>query len=183
MKELMKQITRISFIATMLIMTTSCWWLNKSDSDDGAYPDPGLQPPVTRPTPVPTDIGRPMGEGPYTEAVRAPESELRTVYFDFDRSEIRSDQIARMEKNAQYLTDNPEKRIRIDGHCGERGSLEYNIALGARRAHQVKDFLVSRGVDPDRIMTISRGEEDPAVEGTGEAVWSKNRRAEFFYIR
>ena len=124
-----------------------------------------------------------MGEGPYTEAVRAPESELRTVYFDFDRSEIRSDQIARMEKNAQFLVDNPEKRIRIDGHCDERGSLEYNIALGARRAHQVKDFLVSRGVDPDRIMTISRGEEDPDVEGSGEAVWSKNRRAEFFYIR
>ncbi len=177
--RIMITFTRSISLIFLVVLTASCWWAKDGGTDD---PYNGLEPPVVKPTPVPPDsIGR--EENPYTDAVRAPESELRTVYFDYDRSEIRADQLARMEKNAQYLAANPEKRIRIDGHCDERGSLEYNIALGARRAQQVKDFLVSRGVEPSRIMTISRGEESPAVEGTGEAVWSKNRRAEFFYIR
>jgi peptidoglycan-associated lipoprotein len=179
--RILNTVTRSILIISLVALSTSCWWAKDNGVDD---PYNGIDAPKVKPTPEsPDSIGRALDDNPYADAVRAPESELRTVYFDYDRSEIRADQLSQMEKNAQYLLENTEKRIRIDGHCDERGSLEYNIALGARRAQQVKDFLVSRGVEPARIMTISRGEEDPAVEGTGEAVWSMNRRAEFFYIR
>lgn len=109
----------------------------------------------------------------------AAESVLRTVYFDFDRSDIRSDQGQVLDGNARWLLDHPEQRVLIEGHCDERGTVEYNFALGARRAHSVRDFLISRGVPPNQMMVISKGEEEPAVMGTGEEAWRQNRRAEF----
>jgi peptidoglycan-associated lipoprotein len=129
-------------------------------------------------------IGEPAGtRGTPGERVRVPEELMRTVYFDFDRSNIRADQIDAMEGNAEYLVKNPGIRIRVEGHCDERGTLEYNMALGQRRANQVRDFLLSRGVAEESLRAISQGEEMPAVEGTGEAVWTKNRRGEFYYVR
>ncbi len=114
---------------------------------------------------------------------RIPESDVKTVYFDYDRSEIRGDQKVELEKSAEFMKSDKAKgrTILIEGHCDERGTLEYNMALGQRRADSVKAFLVSRGVEESRLTTLSRGKEAPAVQGTGEAVWSKNRRGEFYY--
>lgn len=123
------------------------------------------------------------GQRPGEIKERIPESDVKTVYFDYDRSEIKGDQKADLEKSAEFLKSDKAKgrTILIEGHCDERGTLEYNMALGQRRADSVKAFLVSRGVDGNKLTTLSRGKEAPAVQGTGEEVWKKNRRCEFYY--
>lgn len=113
-----------------------------------------------------------------TEAVRAIVAEM--INFDFDRSEIRPGRDTEvLERKLQVLNANPELRIEIVGHCDERGSDEYNLALGNRRALSAKQWLVSRGISPDRITTRSMGEEQPLDPGHNEEAWAKNRRAEF----
>lgn len=98
------------------------------------------------------------------------------VFFDFDRSDIRADQVATLEKQATWLKQFPGVTVVIEGHCDERGTREYNLALGERRANSHKDYLISLGVDPNRIETLSYGKERPAVLGSNEAAWSQNRR-------
>lgn len=98
------------------------------------------------------------------------------VFFDFDKSEIRADAQATLAKQAAWLLQYPSTQAVIEGHCDERGTREYNLALGERRASAVKDYLVSLGVQPDRLSTISYGKERPAVEGSNEAAWAQNRR-------
>lgn len=127
-------------------------------------------------------IGGPGKRG--VKGERIPEGMMKTVYFDFDKAMIRADQIEDLEKSADFLKNNPGKTVLIEGHCDERGTNEYNMGLGEDRARGIKSFLVSRGVPADRLLMISRGEESPAVEGTGEAAWAKNRRCEFYnYLR
>jgi peptidoglycan-associated lipoprotein len=111
------------------------------------------------------------------EEVRAMLSSM--VHFDYDRAEIRPDDAAALEAKVAILQANPNLRIRVHGHCDERGSDEYNLALGNRRATAVKAFLVNRGIDGSRIETQSWGEERPIAQGTEEGAWSQNRRAEF----
>ncbi len=116
-------------------------------------------------------------------------SEARTsapflpVYFDFDRYIIRPDMISRMERNAQAMLDNPEIKVEIQGNCDERGTNEYNLALGEKRAKAAKDYLVMMGVDPDRISIVSLGEEKPLDPGHNEAAWAKNRRDDFIIYK
>lgn len=104
-----------------------------------------------------------------------------TVYFDFDSSDVRADYREVVSAHGTYLASNPNITVTVEGHCDERGSREYNIALGERRANTVKQVLQSRGATDGQIVTISYGEERPAVKGSGESAWSKNRRAEFVY--
>lgn len=101
------------------------------------------------------------------------------VYFAFDDYTLNMEAQDRLTALADHLKANPGAVLQIEGHCDERGSIEYNLALGERRAQSVKDFLVNLGVDSASITTISFGEEKPAVEGHDEAAWSQNRRAEF----
>ncbi len=105
----------------------------------------------------------------------------KVVYFDFDRSEIRPEFLPMLRAHADYLINTPSARLVIEGHCDERGSREYNIALGERRANAVKRFLEAEGVSPLQLETISYGEERPAVPGHNEEAWAKNRRAELVY--
>ncbi len=105
--------------------------------------------------------------------------EMMIVYFDFDRFNIRGDQVARIDKDLQYLKDHADLKIIVEGHCDERGTNEYNMALGERRAKAVSEYLTKNGIDPGRIVTISKGEEEPADPGHTEEAWAKNRRAEF----
>jgi len=107
---------------------------------------------------------------------------LLTIYFDYDSSVIRSDQLPELELNVQYLIDNPSQALMIEGHSDERGTIEYNFALGERRAQAVRSFFISRGVEASRISSISKGEENPAVEGHDESAWSQNRRALFLLV-
>ncbi len=104
---------------------------------------------------------------------------LYTVYYDFDRSAIRSDQTGQLIENAKYMLDNPMYNVLIEGHCDERGTTEYNLALGERRAREAREFLISRGVEASRIDIVSKGEEQPAVAGSTEQAYALNRRAEF----
>lgn len=104
---------------------------------------------------------------------------LRTIYFDFDRSDLRPDAIRDLNYNADLLKQAPSAIIQIEGHTDERGTQEYNLALGERRAQSVRDYLIRVGVSGNRLITISYGEEAPAVLGSNESAWSRNRRAEF----
>jgi len=109
---------------------------------------------------------------------------LETVYFDFDKSDLRQDARDTLSKNAEALLKKvADAKIKIEGHCDERGSDEYNLALGDRRAKSVAKYLTTLGVKADRISTISYGKEKPAVQGSDEAAWSKNRRAEFVIVK
>ena len=101
------------------------------------------------------------------------------IHFDYDRSNIRPDDMGALDQKVAILQANPDLRIRVGGHCDERGSDEYNLALGNRRAQAAKQYLVSHGIDASRIETQSWGEERPMVDGHDESAWSQNRRAEF----
>lgn len=107
---------------------------------------------------------------------------LKDIFFDFDKYDIRPDQKPRLDENVQTLKKYPNLRILIEGHCDERGSNEYNMALGWKRANTVKDYLIANGIDASRIETISYGEERPFALCHNETCWSQNRRAHFVII-
>lgn len=113
------------------------------------------------------------------EVVVVEEFEVKDVFFDFDKSVLRLDAQEALDENIQVLNINPDVRILIEGHCDERGTNEYNLALGERRARAVRDYLVAGGVDSERISTISYGEERPFVLGHDESAWKWNRRGHF----
>jgi peptidoglycan-associated lipoprotein len=104
---------------------------------------------------------------------------LRVINFDFDRYDLREDARRALDYNAEILRANAGWIIMIEGHCDERGTNEYNLALGERRAKASKDYLVRLGIDAARIAVISYGEERPKAMGHDESAWSQNRRAEF----
>lgn len=104
---------------------------------------------------------------------------MQTVYFAFDSSALSDVALRTLDENARWLKQNPGVRVTIEGHCDERGTTEYNLELGARRARAVRDHMARLGVDEGRIETISFGEERPADPGHDETAWAKNRRAEF----
>jgi peptidoglycan-associated lipoprotein len=106
----------------------------------------------------------------------------RTIYFDFDSSEIKSEYNDLITAHAHYLAQNPTKRVRVEGNTDERGSREYNIGLGERRAQAVRRALMLQGVTEAQITTVSYGEERPAVTGHAEEAWSRNRRANIVYV-
>jgi peptidoglycan-associated lipoprotein len=105
--------------------------------------------------------------------------ESEAIYFDFNSPDLRPQYRPLLEKKAAWLKSHPEYSLKIEGHCDERGTAEYNLALGERRAKVVMSYLVSLGVSPGRISTISYGEERPSASGHDERAWAKNRRAEF----
>ena len=105
----------------------------------------------------------------------------RSVYFDYDSNAVKDEFRPIVQAHSRYLTDKRDSRIRIEGNCDERGSREYNLALGQRRAESVKKVMTVLGVSDGRIETISFGEEKPAATGHDESAWSKNRRADIKY--
>ena len=107
----------------------------------------------------------------------------RTVYFDFDSSEIKGEGTDIVAAHAKYLAKNGGMKIRLEGHTDERGSREYNIGLGERRAQAVRRALLLQGAAEGQISTVSYGEERPAAAGSDEAAWAKNRRVEIVYLQ
>jgi peptidoglycan-associated lipoprotein len=133
---------------------------------------------VTRPgapteTPVRPSPGAPGAPG------AAAASPLKDLFFDFDKANIRDDQKAALNDNVGWLKANARVKATIEGHCDERGTAEYNLGLGERRAKAVKDYLVAAGIAADRIATISYGKERPFVLGHDESSWKWNRRGHF----
>lgn len=107
---------------------------------------------------------------------------LQTVYFDFDQADLRSDARERLAANARFLKERPELMVAIEGHADERGTGEYNLALGDRRANTTQSYLGSLGVSGDRLRSVSYGEERPLCTESGESCWWQNRRAEFVIV-
>ena len=105
--------------------------------------------------------------------------EVRDAYFDYDKADIRPDARTALSKTADFLKSNPKFKVTIEGHCDERGSTEYNLGLGDRRASAVKQYLVSLGVPADRLSTVSFGKEKPFCMESTEACWQQNRRGHF----
>jgi len=105
--------------------------------------------------------------------------EVIDAYFDLDKADIRNDARDALSKTAQFLRSYPQVKVVLEGHCDERGSTEYNLALGDRRAQAAKDFLVSLGVPADRMQTVSYGKERPFCNDHSEECWQQNRRAHF----
>jgi len=140
---------------------------------------------VTQPSPG-DDL---FGDGRAVEGefgvIDTPESLLgRTIiYFDFDSAAIRSEYAQSIAAHAAHLADNSRLVVRLEGHTDERGSREYNIGLGERRAQAVRRALMLQGVGGDQISTVSYGEERPAVSGSDEEAWAMNRRVEIVYLR
>ncbi len=126
------------------------------------------------------DDGMDSGEMGGGEAV----AELEPVYFDYDRAMVRDDQKPTLRSNSKVISGNSDWRtVVIEGHTDERGSEEYNLSLGERRANAVKQYLVNLGVSGARLDTVSFGETKPAVQGHDESAWRWNRRSEFRVVR
>lgn len=105
--------------------------------------------------------------------------DLQSVYFEFDKYSLTQTAREALEANAAWLKDHPDVLVQIEGHCDERGTLEYNQVLGENRSFSVKKYLATLGIDPQRLYTISYGESVPVDPGHGEDAWAKNRRAQF----
>jgi peptidoglycan-associated lipoprotein len=108
---------------------------------------------------------------------------LKDVYFSFDRYDLEGEARETLKVNADWLKRNPAARIEIEGHCDERGTNEYNLALGAKRAQAAKDYLITLGIATERLSTISYGEEIPVCKESNESCWRQNRRARFVVIQ
>lgn len=152
-------------------------------------------PPVVAPTPVGGATAEPVRNTPTpttsntdaaAEVARkvaaARAALLATIYFEYDADDLRDDARASLDDKLKVLNANPQLRIRISGHCDDRGSDEYNIALGRRRAETAKRYLTDRGIDASRIETTTFGRERPEAPGSGEEAWSRNRRDAFEII-
>jgi peptidoglycan-associated lipoprotein len=133
-------------------------------------PPPPPPPTPSEPPPPPTVV---VLEDPIEKGY------IQDIFFDYDKSEIRPDSREKLDKAAGWMKQHPEAEFLLEGHCDERGTREYNLALGDRRANATRDYLVSLGVDAAKLQTISYGKERPFVEGHDESAWSKNRRTHF----
>jgi peptidoglycan-associated lipoprotein len=142
--------------------------------------------PGTKPAPAPAPApGTKPAPAPAPAPGSKPADNLDTsiIYFDYDQSDLRPEALANLEKKAEWLKKYPGTVLGIEGHCDERGTNEYNLALGDRRANAAKKYLNSLGIAGEKIHTISYGEERPADPGHNEAAWAKNRRAEFYLVK
>jgi peptidoglycan-associated lipoprotein len=141
------------------------------------------EPPPPAPPPPRQEVQPQQDEYARLRAMSAEEIEksglLGEVYFDLDRADIRDADRATLTKNADALKKFDFLRVTVEGHCDERGTVEYNLALGERRAKAAYDYLVSLGVPADRLKTVSYGKEVPVCQQSGEECWQRNRRAHF----
>jgi len=130
---------------------------------------------VTVAAPAPPPVEQP--KGPSTEELFL--KEVRDAYFDYDKADIRPDARESLSKTADFLKNYPQIKVTIEGHCDERGSTEYNLGLGDRRASAVKQYIISLGISADRLSTVSYGKEKPFCMEHNESCWQQNRRGHF----
>ena len=168
-----KTALRLAIVAAGAASLAACAHKPKPAFPTTPPPQTQAQPPVrTTPPPAPVTQGAlPGSEQDFVVNVGD------RVYFDFDKYDIRADAQPLLAAQANWLKQYSAVQVRIEGNCDEKGTREYNLALGARRANSVRDFLVSHGVEPGRITTISYGKEKPIDPGTGDAADQKNRNA------
>jgi len=175
--------TRMLAAPLALVLVLACGGKKQPEQPAPQPTPPAPQPaPPTQPAPQPTMPAQPT-EDPAAAAARVTAALLGEVatmiHFEFDMADIRSDDRSLLDRKAAILGANNGLRVRISGHADERGSDEYNLALGSRRAAAAKNYLVNKGIDASRIETVSFGEERPLDPGHDETSWAANRRDEF----
>ncbi len=173
MKTDMKRIGRLAMIAAASAALAACASKKPAPPEAPPPPPPAPTAPPTVPPPAPVATGILPGSA-QDFVVNVGDR----VYFDTDEYQVRADAQPVLSNQAAWLGRYPQVRIRIEGNADERGTREYNLALGARRANAVRDFLVSRGVAASRIETLSYGKEKPMAAGSDEAAWAQNRNAQ-----
>lgn len=168
----MSMLNRNAFFALIAAVAISACSSTPEDTTETAAPAPDYSATETQ-----VD-----GGADYSAQVQVdPALQNRVVYFDFDKANIRPDAIATLQAHAQYLSKNPGARVRVEGHADERGTREYNMALGERRAKAAASFLAANGASASQLEIISYGEERPVALGHEEGSWSQNRRSELNY--
>jgi peptidoglycan-associated lipoprotein len=189
-KKTMMVLIALAIACSALFLMTSCATQKEATVEE-------VTPPPTGPSEAELQAAREAEEKAAQER-RAQEERMRAealarqemedfesvnIYFDFDKSELTAEARAVLVKKADYLKKNPKYDVRIEGNCDERGTNEYNLALGERRAHAAKDFLATLGVSEGRMSTISYGEERPLDSRSGEEAWAKNRNDQFVLVK
>lgn len=155
----LRLVTAVAAMALLAACST------KKTEVEATAPTPPPPPPVAKPTgPAPDSLE-------YFNTVVG-----NTVQFDFDRFDLDAEDQARLRAQAQWLNQYPSRTLTVEGHCDERGTREYNLGLGERRANAVRQYLISQGVDANRVKTISYGKERPLCVSSDDACWARNRR-------
>ena len=176
---------RLRTLFPLLIVAVGTLWLSEACKKKPPTTVPEKKP-TEAPAPAPREVAPPVTSAPIDESQRILSQSiqelnsrgyLQDAYFDFDKYDLREDARAALATDAEWLKKFPTIQILIEGHCDERGTTEYNLALGERRAGAAKDYLVSLGVDGGRIKIVSYGKERPVCTESTEACWQKNRRA------
>jgi len=168
-----------SLCLVFLVSLTAC---AKKQTADTPADDAEMTSTTPPPAPEPEVVEEPMETEPVEEReIKIPV--LEDVFFAYDSAQLTSDAKSKLQNNAKQLKDASEVDVTIEGHCDERGTIAYNLALGERRAKAAKDYIVSLGVPAMRVKIISYGKERPFNPGHTEAAWAKNRRAEFTLIK
>lgn len=174
---MVRRVSRVTVALATALMLVGCASKQKDDGSLAGEDAPGYGEEA-----LGADGARPGGSLALAQqGGRAPgdTGPLRDIHFDYDSFELTDAARQTLQENAQWLKDNPQMRVEIEGHCDDRGTVEYNLALGAKRAAAAKSYLVALGIGRDRLTTISYGEELPLCHEETEACWSENRRAHF----
>ncbi len=160
-----------TYLALLLVIPGLLLFVSCQKKVVDATPEPVAQEPEPEPEPEPKQE---------VVVYKAPDVVMQEdIYFDFDKSTLTPTAQDNLLRKAEWLRENPDATVTIEGHCDERGTNEYNLALGDRRAESAKAFLADLGIDPARLTTISYGEERPVDPRQSEEAWAKNRRAHF----
>ncbi len=186
----MKKLMRIASMVALSVVLLACGGQSGTTQDEDLFGEygGGEQGAATSGTgDEGLQQGNTFGEGEAAagSAASGPAASLenRLVYFGFDQSEVATDYLDMLAAHGRYLASHPDARVRLEGHTDERGSREYNIGLGERRAQAVRQILLLQGAAANQLSTVSYGEERPAVLGSDEEAWSLNRRVELVYVR
>jgi peptidoglycan-associated lipoprotein len=181
-------VTKWSIVLPVLLTVTACHTRPPAIAAPTSPPAAITAPPASPPPPrsnglVATAAAKPLSESELFERMTLDQLNashpLNDVFFDYDQNFLREDARQVLQRDAQWLAKWPQTKIRIDGHCDERGTEEYNLALGDQRAVAVRDYLTSLGVSRERIQAVSLGKESPFCTATGESCWAQNRRGHF----
>ncbi len=175
---------RFCLIVGLVVILAGCGGQSGSMMDDGTYPDGGPGSGAQGDDALSSgagDDGLLSGDAYADPTAPGGTLEIRVIYFEFDKADVDAASQTLLAEHGAYLAENPARVVRIEGHGDERGSREYNIGLGERRAQAVRQILLLNGATASQLSTVSYGEERPAVLGSDEEAWSLNRRVELVY--
>jgi len=176
---------RIFLLGVIVLLSLSAFWGCPKKAQITTAPETA---PAAKAEPTgeqmaePSKEAKPEAKDESMGRASAAASGLLSVYFDFDRSFVRDDARASMKANAEWLKANPRMKVRIEGNCDDRGTKEYNQALGQRRATSAKKYLTDMGISEKRVLLISYGKEKPVCNEPTEGCWQKNRRGDFIAV-